>query len=239
MVVDDEPEIVACVCEFLAGRGFNVLGLSNSLEATSRLGSFRPDVCILDFRMPERSGAELLETIKQYDFRIEVIFLTAQNEASVAVDLMRRGALDFLLKPVELNQLLLSVSRALEHRRLIIENENYRFHLEQLVLEQTKALNQALTGLEHVHSATLDALSMALDFRDQSTSGHSRRVAELTAGAASAMGIKDAVLVQIEHGALLHGGNNTCLSRRSCPAAVEVIPHTIVPSPSKRNRVTT
>ena len=168
-----------------------------------------------------------------------MIFLTAQNEASVAVDLMRRGALDFLLKPVELNQLLLSVSRALEHRRLIIENENYRFHLEQLVLEQTKALNQALTGLEHVHSATLDALSMALDFRDQSTSGHSRRVAELTAGAASAMGIKDAALVQIENGALLHGGNNTCLSRRSCPAAVEVIPHTIIPSPSKRNRVTT
>ena len=204
LVVDDEPEIVACVCEFLTGRGFNVLGLSNSLEAASRLGSFRPDVCILDFRMPERSGAELLETIKQYDFRIEVIFLTAQNEASVAVDLMRKGALDFLLKPLELNQLLLSISRALEHRRLIIENENYRFHLEQLVLEQTKALNQALTGLEHVYSATLDALSMALDFRDQSTSGHSRRVAELTASAASAMGIEDAALVQIEHGALLH-----------------------------------
>ncbi len=72
------------------------------------------------------------------------------------------------------------------------------------MVDQTKALNHALTGLEHVYSATLDALSMALDFRDQSTSGHSRRVAELTAGAAGAMGIKDAALVQIEHGALLH-----------------------------------
>src|SRR5438132_13311951 len=49
-----------------------------------------------------------------------------------------------------------------------------------------------------------DALSLALDFRDQSTSGHSRRVVDLTAGAASAMGIKDAVLVEIQHGALLH-----------------------------------
>ena len=62
------------------------------------------------------------------------------------------------------------------------------------MVDQTKALNHALTGLEHVYSATLDALSMALDFRDQSTSGHSRRVAELTAGAAGAMGIKDAAL---------------------------------------------
>ena len=105
---------------------------------------------------------------------------------------------------MELNQLLLSIGRAIEHRRLIIENENYRFRLEQLVLEKTKALNQALTSLEHVHSATLDALSMALDFRDQSTSGHSRRVADLTAGVAGAIGIKDAALVQIEHGALLH-----------------------------------
>ena len=72
------------------------------------------------------------------------------------------------------------------------------------MLEKTKALNHALISLEHVHSATLDALSLALDFPDQSTSGHSRRVADLTAGAASAMGIKDAVLVEIQHGALLH-----------------------------------
>lgn len=203
LVVDDEPEIVAFIREFLQEHDFEVLGISDSLEALSRLESF-PDVCILDFRMPHRSGGELLDMIKQYDSRIEVIFLTAQDEASLAVDVMKRGALDFLLKPVELNQLLLSIGRAIEHRRLIIENENYRFRLEQLVLEKTKALNQALTSLEHVHSATLDALSMALDFRDQSTSGHSRRVADLTAGAAGAIGIKDAELVQIEHGALLH-----------------------------------
>jgi putative nucleotidyltransferase with HDIG domain len=154
--------------------------------------------------MPQRTGSELLDIIKRHDPRIEVIFLTAQDETALAVDLMKRGALDFLLKPVELNQLLLAVGRAVEHRRLIIENEQYRLHLEELVLEKTKALNEALTDLKYVHLATLDALSMALDFRDQSTSGHSRRVANLTAGAAGAFGIKDAALVQIEHGALLH-----------------------------------
>ena len=71
-------------------------------------------------------------------------------------------------------------------------------------MEKTRALNEALTSFKSVHTATLDALSMALDFRDQSTSGHSRRVANLTAGVASALGIKTAALVQIEHGALLH-----------------------------------
>jgi response regulator RpfG family c-di-GMP phosphodiesterase len=65
-------------------------------------------------------------------------------------------------------------------------------------------LNDALRSLTHVHSATLDALSMALDFRDQSTSGHSRRVATLTKGAAAAFGITGSHLLQIEHGSLLH-----------------------------------
>jgi putative nucleotidyltransferase with HDIG domain len=204
LVVDDEPEIVAFIRDLLISRGYDVLGLSDSHEASARFDSFQPDACIFDFRMPRHSGADLLDLIKKKDSRIEVIFLTAQDEASLAVDLMKRGATDFLLKPVEVHQLLLSISRALEHRRLVIENESYRLHLEQLVLDKTRALNDALTSLNHVHSATLDALSMALDFRDQSTSGHSRRVAELTAGAATSLGIRDSALVQIEHGALLH-----------------------------------
>jgi response regulator RpfG family c-di-GMP phosphodiesterase len=154
--------------------------------------------------MPHRTGADLLEIVKQRDPKVEVVFLTAQDEAALAVEMMKRGAADFLLKPVELNQLLVAIGRALEHRRLVTENEEYRLHLEQLVMEKTKALNEALTSLNYVHSATLDALSMALDFRDQSTSGHSRRVADLTAGAAASMGITGSVLIQIEHGALLH-----------------------------------
>jgi putative nucleotidyltransferase with HDIG domain len=204
LVVDDEPDIVAFTREILVTRGYQVLGLSDSREVSRHFETFRPDACIFDFRMPHQTGSDLLDLVKRKDPTVEVIFLTAQDEASLAVDLMKRGAMDFLLKPVELNQLLLSIGRALEHRRLIVENEKYRLHLEQLVMEKTDALNEALTGLNHVHTATLDALSMALDFRDQSTSGHSRRVADLTAGAARGMGIKDAALIQIEHGALLH-----------------------------------
>src|SRR4051812_11729533 len=204
LVIDDETEIVAFICELLLLRGYEVRGLSDAREAMNTLRSFQPDVCILDFRMPYVSGAVILDAIKQADRTIEVIFLTAQDETSLAVDLMKRGAIDFLLKPVELNQLSLSVGRAVEHRRLVKENEAYRVHLEQLVAEKTKALNEALSTLTQVHSATLDALSMALDYRDQSTSGHSRRVADLTVGAARSMGVSGAALVQIEHGALLH-----------------------------------
>ena len=204
LVVDDEPEIVAFIRELLTNRGYEVLGLTQSREAASQFDSFRPDLCIFDFRMPNLTGSDLLDAVKKKDSMVEVLFLTAQDETSLAVNLMKRGAIDFLLKPVELNQLLLSVGRALEHRRLVLENERYRLHLEQLILEKTAALNEALGSLSHVHSGTLDALSQALDFRDQSTSGHSRRVANLTAGVAAGLGISGSALVQIEHGALLH-----------------------------------
>src|SRR5262249_19142345 len=156
-VVDDEVEIVAFIREFLARRGHHVEGFSDSRQAADAFQAFSPDLCIFDFRMPYLSGSVLLDRIKSADPTVEVIFLTAQDETSLAVDLMKRGAIDFLLKPVELSQLSLSVSRALEHRRLVKENEAYRSHLERLVAEKTIALNDALRSLTHVHSATLDA----------------------------------------------------------------------------------
>ena len=70
--------------------------------------------------------------------------------------------------------------------------------------EQPEALNEALRSLSSVQSGTLDALALALDYRDKSTSGHSRRVATLTVNVASSHGVEGDALQQIEHGALLH-----------------------------------
>jgi putative nucleotidyltransferase with HDIG domain len=204
LVVDDEVEIVAFVRELLSHQAYEVAGLSDSRLAVGMFESFHPDVCILDFRMPHVTGSLLLDAFKSADPTVEVIFLTAEDETTLAVDLMKRGTIDFLLKPVDVTHLLLSVSRALEHRRLIQENEAYRLHLEQLVDEKTKALNEALRSLTFVHSGTLDALAMALDYRDQSTSGHSRRVSDLTVTVARKYGVTGSALLQIEHGALLH-----------------------------------
>jgi putative nucleotidyltransferase with HDIG domain len=204
LIVDDEVEIVAFVRELLTHQGYEVSGLSDSRLALGVFESFRPDACILDFRMPHVTGSLLLDAFKKADPSVEVIFLTAEDETTLAVDLMKRGSIDFLLKPVDVSHLALSVGRALEHRRLIRENEAYRLHLEQLVDEKTKALNDALRSLTFVHSGTLDALAMALDYRDQSTSGHSRRVADLTAAVARRHGVEGSALLQIEHGALLH-----------------------------------
>src|SRR5438552_1970676 len=204
LIVDDEVEIGSFSHELLTNHGYQVQALSDSRQAPDLFRKFQPDLCILDFHMPYLSGSVLLDRFKSADPTAEVLFLTAQDETALAVDLMKRGAIDFLLKPIDLNKLLLAISRGLEHRSLVKENKAYRLHLEALVEEKTVALNGALRSLTHVHSATLDALSTALDFRDQSTSGHSRRVADLTAGVAERFGVTGSPLVQIAHGALLH-----------------------------------
>ncbi|MEO8682445.1 MAG: HD domain-containing phosphohydrolase [Vicinamibacterales bacterium] len=204
LVVDDNPEMVGVIERALSREGHCVVGRSDPREAIDAFHRLQPDVCVLDFAMPHVSGSELLDAIKAIDPAVEVVFLTAEDETALAVDLMKRGAIDFLLKPIDLGAVARAVSRALEHRRLLMENTAYRARLETLVAEQTQALNEALRDLTTVHTATLDSLAMALDLRDQGTGGHSRRVSAQTTGIARTLGIAGSDLIQIEHGALLH-----------------------------------
>src|SRR5437870_10064324 len=118
--------------------------------------------------------------------------------------MMKAGAIDYLLKPINPHYLNASVERAFEHRRLVRANLEYRDHLEDMVAQKTAALTEALERLADAHLGTLEALAMALDFRDQSTSGHSRRVALWTTGIARRIGISGEALAQVEQGALLH-----------------------------------
>lgn len=204
LAVDDDPQIVKLTVRFLENYGYDTRGLSDPRDAPDVVREFSPEVCILDVNMPFVSGSDLLDKIKAINSHTEVILLTGVNDTVLAVNLMKRGAADFLLKPIEPKQMDVAVARALEHRRLVLENMAYKLHLEMLVEERSKALNEALKNLHELHGATIETLANALDLRDQGTSGHSRRVADMTVGIARNLGITDGELVQIEHGALLH-----------------------------------
>jgi putative nucleotidyltransferase with HDIG domain len=204
LVMDDDSEIVDLISAFLTPNGYDVRTLTTPLEGSALFRTFAPDLCLLDFRMPVMTGADVFQQFKAIDPLIEVIFLTGETETERAVDLMKAGAIDYLLKPVNFGQLLAAVARALEHRRLVQENLAYRHHLEVLVEQKTRALNEVLRSLGVMHAATIDALGLALDFRDQSTSGHSQRVAKLTAAIAQKIGITGEMLLEIEQGAFLH-----------------------------------
>jgi putative nucleotidyltransferase with HDIG domain len=130
--------------------------------------------------------------------------ISAIHDISVAIDSMRRGAYDYLLKPFEREHLVSTVLRALEHRQALEESHNYQQTLEQVVQARTDLLRQAMEDLEHSYDITLEALGDALDLKDSETEGHSKRVTAYTIALARAMGLKPTEIKVIARGAFLH-----------------------------------
>src|ERR1017187_1425137 len=144
----------------------------------------------------------LVEWLRRTDSDIPIIMVTAMHDLSTALEAIRRGAYDYILKPFEKDHLYLGVRRALEHRRLALENRNYRRNLERLVEERTAQLKGALEQLEQSYDDTLEALGGALDLKDAETQGHCRRVRAFTIAIAKAMKVDTQLLPQIERAAL-------------------------------------
>jgi putative nucleotidyltransferase with HDIG domain len=133
-----------------------------------------------------------------------VVMVTAVHDISVALTAIRNGAYDYLLKPFEREQLLATVSRALENRRLKMENRNYQLNLESLVEARTDQLQAALEELKRSYDITLEVLGEALDYKDRETEGHSKRVTAYTMAIASRMGVPKEQIETIARGAFLH-----------------------------------
>ncbi|HTE90818.1 MAG TPA: HD domain-containing phosphohydrolase, partial [Terriglobales bacterium] len=130
--------------------------------------------------------------------------VTAVHDISVALAAIRNGAYDYLLKPFEREQLLATVRRAMENRRLKLENRAYQTNLETLVAARTEQLRKAMVELERSYDITLEALGDALDLKDRETEGHSRRVTAFTIAIARAMGLTADQIRVIARGAFLH-----------------------------------
>jgi len=126
------------------------------------------------------------------------------HDISVALAAIRNGAYDYLLKPFEREQLLNTVSRALENRRLKVENRTYQTNLESLVKARTDQLQAAMANLERSYDITLETLGDALDLKDRETEGHSKRVTAFTIAIARAMGLPREQINIIARGAFLH-----------------------------------
>ena len=174
---------------------------NDALEMLEREGF---DLVLTDIVMQDGNGIVLLERIRSMQPNLPVVMVSAIHDISVAIDSMRRGAYDYLLKPFEREHLLTTVLRALEHRQALQETHNYQQNLEQVVRARTEMLRQAMEDLEHSYDVTLEALGDALDLKDSETEGHSKRVTAYTIALARAMGISPAEIKVIARGAFLH-----------------------------------
>ncbi len=204
LVVDDEEAIREVVATLLEAQGYQCTVVGNGRLALEHLKKNSLDLVLSDMVMPEMDGLKLLEWLRTHDKDIPVIMVTAMHDLSTALEAMRRGAYDYILKPFEKDQLFLGVRRALEHRRLVLENRNYQRNLEQAVEERTAQLRGALSQLEQSYDYTLEALGSALDLKDAETEGHCQRVTAFTMSIAQAMKVEPALLPRIARAAFLH-----------------------------------
>lgn len=204
LVVDDEEAIREVVSTLLEAQGYHCTVVPNGRLALEVFQAASPDLVVSDIVMPEMDGLKLLERIRLQDKDVPVVMVTAMHDISIALQAIRAGAYDYILKPFEKDQLYLSVRRALEHRRLILENRTYQRDLERLVAERTGQLSLALKDLEQSYDYTLEALGGALDAKDAETEGHCQRVTAFTITMAKAMKVDKATLRHIARGAFLH-----------------------------------
>jgi putative nucleotidyltransferase with HDIG domain len=205
LVVDDETTVRDAVCSILMQAGYECLPVTSGRDALSILRSTE-DVSIVlsDLIMEGMDGLTLLSRMKQEHPEIPVVMVTAVHDISVALAAIRNGAYDYLLKPFEKEQLLVMVRRALETRRLRLENLAYQTKLESLVSARTEMLRKALADLERSYDITLEALGDALDLKDAETEGHSKRVTAFTIAIARALELPQERVRVIARGAFLH-----------------------------------
>ena len=204
LIADDEEAIREVISTLLEAQGYQCLAVGSGRQAIETLSNHPVDLVLSDMVMPEMDGLQLLSWLRTHDRDIPVIMVTAMHDVSTALEAMRRGAYDYILKPFERDQLLMGVRRALEHRRLIVENRSYQKNLERLVQQRTAELKNALSQLEESYDETLEALGGALDLKDSETEGHCKRVMVFTLEIAKSMGIEASSLPQLARAAFLH-----------------------------------
>lgn len=121
LIVDDEVEFAATLAERLELRDITAETVNNGKDALSTILIRPPDVVILDLKMPDLSGLEVLQGIKTHDPSIEVIMLTGHGSTSSGIEGMERGAFDYIMKPIDLDLLLEKINQAYEQRKTLRE----------------------------------------------------------------------------------------------------------------------
>lgn len=197
LIIDDEQSVLDILREHLEGESFTCATTTSPREAleTLRPGAF--DAVITDLRMPEVSGIEVVERARQCDSNLAIVVVTAVVEVTNAVQAMRLGADDYVLKPFDLNEISLAVANSIEKRRLIAQNREYQRQLETRMADTERDLKQTNTYLENLLNSAVDAI-LATDVN--ATIRFSNR------GAQQLLGYSEAELHQLQLWDVLIGG---------------------------------
>ena len=205
LVVERELIVREIVVRKLGSLGYHCDDFADCPSALRQLTTESYDLLLTDIGSAETDGISLLKNTLALHPDMAVILTTSVANLDAAVAALKEGAYDYILKPFSLEDISTSVSRALDKRRLSLENREHQKVLEEQVSVRTLQLQDALGILHQTYHSTLLALSRALDSRDADMDGeHSWRVTRYTMRLARELGIEGDRLRAMEQGALLH-----------------------------------
>jgi len=203
LIVDDEPEIRDVLCELL-GTEYDCSSVRCAEEAVTLVSAKRFNLVISDITMGEMSGLEMIPFVLQSSPETVVVMISGMQTVESAIEALRVGAFDYIMKPFDLRQVEAVVRRAIEHHDLRCAKQRYENHLEELVEERTAQLDKALDSLEDAYRSTLKALTSALETRDLETHGHSRRVVTFSLRLGRELDLTPSQMRALEFGSMLH-----------------------------------
>jgi len=152
LVVDDDEPQRRVLAGFLRKAGYEVETAGDADEALAVVAARTVDLVLTDLRMPRKTGREVLDGVRGINPEIPVVVMTAYGTVASAVDAMKRGAADYLAKPVDLDELEVLVTRTLERRALVSENRALREQVES---------RYRLAGLETANARMQEAINVA------------------------------------------------------------------------------
>jgi len=203
LIVDDEAE-VRSVLNDLLGDTYQCSQAPSAEEALAQLRERDYQLVISDITMSGMSGLEMIPHVKVISPDTVIVMISGMQTIESAINALRLGAFDYLMKPFDLRQAEAAVTRALEHHELIAAKRRYEYHLEELVEQRTAELDEALASLEKAYRSTLKALTAALETRDAETHGHSERVVTFSLRLGREYGLGASEMKALEFGSLLH-----------------------------------
>lgn len=192
LLVDDEDGIRKSLSTYLESNGYEVDTAADAMAARKLLGEQSYGLVLTDISMPEVSGLDLLQEIKEGHPGIEVIMITGYLDISFAIQAMRRGAYDFFTKPFNYEKIVLTIARVEEKRKLEERARRYDALKQQKLFEEQAVLETTL------------GLARAVEERDKFNIGHGKRTAEFSLLIGEALEFSPDRMRTLRYAALLH-----------------------------------
>ena len=210
LILDDEPGILEVLSQHLVGAGYECTSTTSPARALDLLRNERFALLLTDLRMPEMDGLEVVRHARDIDPELSIVVVSALTEVTQAIQCMRLGAEDYVLKPFNLQDISRSVSRAVEKQRAVTETHEYQERLRQRVesaAQELERVNQELREtkqyLENLLESTVDGII---------TIGKDETIEFANGGALAMVGYRRETLIGLPIARLLAGGEDEFLN---------------------------